>query len=327
MGKHTYTNEKKNKVKTKKKNIRFKLFLLALLVFAILGFLFAKNLYDLEGNWIAALMGHNKNTLEKLKPLEFLILGESTGMSDTIIVCSYNPKTQVASMLSIPRDTFTGSSKSNARPSEKINALFSGGKTPEKTLEAVNKITGLNIKNYILVDTEALIKLVDTIGGIEFNVPIDMDYDDPTQDLHIHLSAGLQTLNGKQVEQVVRFRHNNNGSTYSYEYGMEDYGRMHTQRDLISAIVKQTIQLKNVKEIGNIIDILQQYVKTTMNLMEVKDYAPYALNMNADNIKTGQLPGESQVLNGTWFFLHDEEETEKLVNELFKQEAISTDAK
>ena len=324
MGKHSSNTRKRKKTKVKIKNLRFKLFILALIIFAIFGFIFAKNLYDLKGNWIAALMGHNKNTLEKLEPLEFLILGESTGMSDTIIICSYNPKTQAASMLSIPRDTFTGSNKSNARPSEKINSLFSGGETPEKTLKAVNEITGLNIQKYILVDTEALIKLVDTIGGVYFNVPIDMNYDDPTQDLHIHFKSGFQTLDGEQVEELVRFRHNNDGSTYSYEYGMEDYGRMHTQRDLITAVAKQTIQFKNVKEIGNIIDILQKYVKTNMNLMELKDYVPYALDMNTDNLKTGQLPGESQVLNGTWFFLHDEDETESLVNELFHLEAMTT---
>ena len=62
----------------------------------------------------------------------------------------------------------------------------------KKTIEAVNKITGLNLKYYILVDTEALIKLVDQIGGLYFDVPIDMNYDDPTQDLYIHLSKGYQ---------------------------------------------------------------------------------------------------------------------------------------
>lgn len=281
------------------------------------GFLFAKNLHDLNGNWLAALMGHSKKTLENLKPLEFLILGESTGMSDTIIVCKYNPKTQEASMLSIPRDTFTGDNEENAKISQKINALYSSGKTPEKTVEAINKITGLDIKKYILVDTTALKKLVDTIGGVQFNVPIDMDYDDSSQDLHIHLKAGLQYLDGDKAEQVVRFRHNNNGSTYSYEYGIEDYGRMHTQRDLITAVAKQTIQLKNVKEIGKIIDIVKDYVDTNMDFSELKDYIPYAINMNTENVQTGQLPGESTVLNGSWFFLHDEEETEQLVNELF----------
>ena len=320
MSKHSNIKESRKQRKKKKKGIGFKLFLLALIIFAIFGFLFAKNVYELNGNWLAALMGHTRKTLENLEPLEFLILGESTGMSDTIIVSSYNPRTQEAAMLSIPRDTFTGSNKNNAKISQKINALYSGGSTPEKTVEAVNNITGLDIEKYILVDTKALIKLVDIIGGVEFDVPIDMNYDDAAQNLHIHLKAGVQKLNGTQVEQVVRFRHNNDGSTYPYDYGMEDYGRMHTQRDLITAIAKQTIQFKNVKEIGNIIDVLQQYVKTNMNLMELKDYIPYALEMNTDNVQTAQLPGESTVLNGSWFFLHDEDETEELVNKLFKSE-------
>ena len=322
MGKHDITEGKninRKEGKKKKRHILRKIFIFLLLVIAIAGIIFAKKIKDLDGNWIAVLLGHNKETLENLETLELLILGESTGSSDTIIVCSYNPKTQKASMLSIPRDTFTGSNTSSARPSHKINSLYSNGETPEKTLEAVNEITGLNIEKYILVDTKALVELVDLIGGIEFSVPIDMKYDDYSQDLHIDLKEGLQNLNGEKVEQVVRFRHNNDGSTYPYEYGIEDYGRMRTQRDVIKTIAKQTIQFKNVKEIGNILDLVEKYVKTNIKFSDLKDYIPYAVNINMDAIQTEQLPGESKKLNGIWFFLNDEEETEQVVNTLFSE--------
>ena len=279
--------------------------------------MFAKRVYDLNGNWIAALFGHNKNTLENLDKLYVLAMGESTGMSDTIIVCSYDPKTQEASMLSIPRDTFIGDSKIGATASDKINSLYNNGRSPEKTLEAVNEITGLDIKNYILIDTKALVELVDIIGGVDFNVPIDMKYDDNGQDLHVNLKEGWQKLNGDQVEQLVRFRHNSNGSTYSYEYGMEDFGRMRTQREVIIAIAKQTIQLKNVKEIRNIIDIAEKYVQTNMDFQILKDYIPYVINMNTDNIKAEQLPGEAKYLNGISFFVYDEEEAKAMVDEMF----------
>jgi len=317
MGKHEKKQEKKKK-KYRATKRTWKIVLLTfLLVLVAIGVVFAIRVKQLDGNWLAALMGHNKETLKNLDKLDILILGESTGMSDTIIVCSYDPKFQQASMLSIPRDTFTGSDKNNARVSQKINCLYSGGETPQRTLDAVNEITGLDIKYYILVDTQALKKMVDVIGGVEFNVPINMKYDDYSQNLHIDLKAGYQTLNGEQAEQVVRFRHNNNGSTYSYEYGWEDYGRMRTQRDLIIATAKQTIKLKNVTEIKNIIDILSEYVDTNINLNEVKDYIPYAINMNMDSIQTAQLPGESQLLNEIWFFLHDKDETKLIVNQLF----------
>ena len=316
MGKHAKSKEE---VKRKKKNKHtgLKIFIFLLIIIGILGGLFAKRVYDLDGNWIAALFGHNKKTLDNLDKLYILVMGESTGMSDTIIVCSYDPKTGEASMLSIPRDTFIGDSKSRASTSDKINSLYNSGKKPEKTMEAVNKLTGLDIKNYILIDTEGLKKLVDTIGGLEFEVPMDMKYDDYSQDLHIDLKEGWQKLNGDQVEQLVRFRHNANGSTYSYNYGIEDFGRMKTQRAVMVAITKQTIKLKNIKEIGNIIDISKKYVKTNLDLNILKDYIPYIVKIDTESIKTEQLPGNSQYINGISFFLADDEETEEIVQELF----------
>ena len=316
MGKHEEIKVKKER--KKKKHIGLKIFIGILVVLAILGGLFAKRVHDLDGNWIAALFGHNKNTLENLEKLYVLVIGKSQGMTDTMIVCSYDPKTQEAAMLSIPRDTFIGDSRYSASVYDKINSVYSSNnEDPQKVLDEINEITGLNIKNWALIDTKALVELVNEIGGVEFNVPIDMKYDDYSQELHVDLKEGWQTLNGDQVEQLVRFRHNSNGSSYSYEYGNEDFGRMRTQREVIKAIAKQTIQLKNVTEIGKILDITKKYVKTNMEFDSLKDYIPYAINMNTDNIIAERLPGESDYINGISFFLHDEEETETIINEMF----------
>lgn len=318
MGRHEAVKGKRNVKKRKKKHTGLRVFLLVLVILAIAGGIFAKRINDLNGNWLAALFGHNKHTLENLDKLYILAMGESTGMSDTIIVCSYDPKTQEASMLSIPRDTFIGDSKYNASVYDKINSLYNNGRNPEKTLEAVNEITGLDIKNYVLIDTKALVELVNAIGGVEFDVPMNMKYSDPSQDLFIDLKEGWQKLDGDQVEQLVRFRHNANGSTYSYEYGMEDLGRMRTQREVIKAIAKQTVQFKNVKEAGKLIDVVGKYVQTNMDFETLRDYIPYAVNMNSDNIKAEQLPGVPKYINGISFFVYDEEETEEMVDELFK---------
>jgi len=316
MGKHEEIHVKNNKKKRKIRIKKSRIFILILIILAILGGLFAKRVHDLDGNWIAALLGHNKHTLENLEKLYILAMGESQGMSDTIIVCSYDPKTQEASMLSIPRDTFIGDSRYSVSAYDKINSVYSN-KGVEKTIEEVNELTGLDIKNYILIDTKGLVELVNAIDGVKFNVPMDMKYDDYSQELHVDLKEGWQTLNGDQVEQLVRFRHNADGSTYSDEYGIEDFGRMRTQREVIIAVAKQTVQLKNVTEVGKILDIANKYVKTNMNFDDLKDYIPYAINMNTDAIKAEQLPGVSERVNGIWFFVHDEEETEKMVNELF----------
>lgn len=307
-------NSSKNTKKKRKKHICLKIFLVLII---LLGIFVAKRIYDANGNLLAALLGHNKETLKNLDKLQVLILGESTGMSDTIIVASYDPKTQEAALMSIPRDTFIGDNKNKTTVYDKINSLYTSGKTPKKTLAAVNKLTGLDLKYYIIVDTKALQKLVDTIGGVEFEVPIDMNYDDSAQNLHIHLKAGYQTLNGEQAEQLVRFRHNNDGSSYPYSYGDNDLGRMKTQRNFIVATAKQTITMKNVSQIGNIIDIFKDYVDTNLDFDYLKHYLPYAIQMDISNIKTAQLPGNAQYLGYLSFFLCDIEETKELVDEMF----------
>lgn len=317
--------KKREKKQIKKKKFRIlKIFLLIilLLILAIGGFVVysgCKNGWGLS-NMIATVVGHDQETLKNLEELRVLILGVSTDTSavltDTIMVASYNPKTQKASLLSIPRDTFVGKNEATANSYNKINALYQT--SIDKILSAVNDLTGLDLKYYVVVDTEALIKLVDTIGGVEFNVPIDMDYDDSSQDLHIHLKAGVQLLDGERAENLVRFRHNNNGTSYPASYGDNDIGRMRTQREFITQVVKQTIQLKNIVKIGEIIDIAYQYVETNVTLSVLKDYIPYALQFSTENIQTGSLPGTNQKINGLWFFKADKTKSKELVNEMFE---------
>lgn len=309
----------KKKKKKKKKGI-FKRILLILLIILIclaifVGYKVIKNGGDLKA-FLATLLGEDVTKLEELDEMNFLLLGKSGGLTDTIMVCSYDPKTQTAAMLSIPRDTFIGKNKNRATASDKINSLYTDD-NPDKIIEAVNEITGLDLHYYVVVDTNALIELVDEIGGVTFNVPIDMSYDDASQNLHIHLKAGEQLINGEQAEQLLRFRHNNNGTSYPTEYGDNDYGRMRTQREFIMAALNQTLKPENVLKIGNLLDIAKKNVKTNIDFNMAKKYIPYAVEFNTDNIKTGMLPGESQLCNGAWVYVYDEEETEQLVNDLF----------
>ena len=273
---------------------------------------------------LATIAGHDENTKKNLGEFRILILGISTDqegvdLTDTIIVASYNPNTQKATLLSIPRDTYTGNTPSKATAYEKINALYSRKHRADETLKAVNEITGLNIQYYVVVKTEALIKLVDVIGGVTFNVPIDMDYDDLSQNLHIHLKAGEQMLDGDKAEQLVRFRHNNDWTTYPEEYGDNDTGRMRTQREFIMQVVKQTAKPENIFKLGEILDIAKEYVVTNIDFNVAKDYIPYAVEFNTDNLLNAVLPGENTDKNSSkvWVFIPDKNGTEELIQELF----------
>ena len=187
-----------------------------------------------------------------------------------------------------------------------------------ETVEAVEELTGIDIDYYAVINNDLLIQMVDVIGGVEFNVPIDMDYDDSSQDLHIHLKAGQQLLNGEQAENLVRFRHNINGTSYPSSYGDNDIGRMRTQREFITQVAKQTIQFKNIGKIGNIVDIAYKYVETNVTLSVIKDYIPYAIEFNTENIQTGTLPGTNQKINGLWFLKANKTEAKELINQMFE---------
>lgn len=315
-------NKKKKKMKTWKKVL-----LIIALILLIAGSVFAYRVHINGGGlsgMLATVVGHDENTKKNLEEFRCLILGISTDqdnvdLTDTIMVASYNPNTQKATLLSIPRDTYTGKNPAKATAYEKINAMYSRKHRPDETLQAVNDITGLDIEYYIVVKTEALIKLVDVIGGVKFNVPIDMTYDDVTQDLHINLKAGEQILDGDKAEQLVRFRHNNDWTSYPKEYGDNDTGRMRTQREFIMAVMKQTLKPENIFKIGEILDVAKEYVITNIDFNSAKDYVPYAVEFSTENLITGTLPGENtdKNTNKIWVFVHNKKETEKLIQELF----------
>lgn len=326
--------QKQEKKQRKKKSKGWKIFRLILLILLVAILVFAgmftyrvvRNGGGLQG-FIAAAVGHDENTLKDLDKINFLIVGisgceEDYKLADTIMVCSYDPKAQKASLLSIPRDTYVGTNKAKATASYKINAVYRNGQNIDGMVKSIEEITGIEINNYVIIDTEALAELVDAIGGVEFDVPIDMKYDDVTQDLHIDLKAGYQKLNGKQAEWLVRFRHNNNGTSYSYEYGDNDIGRMRTQREFIQATLKQTMKPENLLKITQIAQIAYNNVQTNMNFDTIKDYLPYAVSFNTENLQTGTLPGTPELCNGVWIYTVNKKETTKIVDELFGDEEI-----
>mgnify|MGYP000504911333 CR=1 FL=1 len=323
----------RNRRKTKAKKSTGKKILIGILIVLLLGVAWFtyrtyKNGWGLSG-MLATVVGHDENTKKNLPEIKVLILGVSTDLdsqlTDTIMVASYNPNTQKANLLSIPRDTFTGKNPKKAVASQKINSLYNINKTPDKTLAAVNELTGLDIKYYVVVKTEALIKLVDAIGGVKFNVPMRMKYTDTSQNLVIDLEEGEQLIDGNKAEQLLRFRHNDyqkgvGMTSYPSEYGDNDFGRMRTQRDFIIATLKQTLKPSNIFKIGQILEIANENVDTNLELSFVKDYIPYAVELDTENITSATLPGTTpdvSTTNGVSVFVADKKASKELIQSMF----------
>ena len=125
-----------------------------------------------------------------------LLLGsdQGNGNTDTIMICRFDANEGVLNILSIPRDTCANvDSNEKNNETKKISGIYARAGV-EGVMEAAGDIIGAPIDGYIKVSIKGFIQLVDTIGGIDFNVPYYMNYDDPTQDLHIHYNSGMQHL-------------------------------------------------------------------------------------------------------------------------------------
>lgn len=331
--------EPKNKKKKSKigKIIRAILIIILIILILCAGWLvigLSQNGWNTQG-LLMTVLGHNKETLKKLDRINVLVMGESGvgdgyKLADSIMVVSYNPQNQQAALLSIPRDTYVGSKDKNTATqnylaSYKMNATYRNGTNIPETVQLVKNMLGIDLQYYLIIDTDAVIELVDAIGGVTFNVPIDMKYDDPTQDLHIDLKAGEQLLDGAKAEQLLRFRHNNDMTTYPAEYGDNDIGRMRTQREFIQETMKQLLRVENLLKISQLVDIAFNNINTNLDIEVIKDYVPYVTEFNPQDLKSGTLPGASEQCNGIWIYNYNKKQTQTMVKTLFEDEEVITD--
>lgn len=228
---------------------------------------------------------------------------DGNGGSDTNILLAVDANTGYIHGVSIPRDT---KAHINGK-TYKINAAYNIGGM-EKLAETVSEQLGIPVDFTVSVNLKGFVALVDALGGVEFNVPVSMDYDDPKQDLSIHQAAGLRRLTGDDAIQVVRFRHNNDGSGYG---GSQDIGRMQTQQNFLKAVAKQTLTLSNVDKVGEFSKIFQKYVETDLTLGNLAWLGKEAITMGSDAISFSTLPGE---WHSPYIYL-DPEETLSVVNQ------------
>lgn len=242
-----------------------------------------------------------------------LLMGRNQSLTDFIMLCQYNPNTREASLMSIPRDTFVG----NASYDGKINSVYAN-KGVDKILEKVTEITGVEVDHYVVFDASILKKVVNAIGGVTVNVPIDMHYDDPVQGLYIHIDKGVQTLMGNQAEGFVRFRKDNNG--YSYPNG--DIGRVAAQQSFIKAMIEQMLKPENIKNVSNIVKIVLDGTKTDITMDVVEEYLDDAITFKMDRLRMDTLPGVGEYTKGPdgltrSFYIHNPEKAEEVITKLF----------
>lgn len=250
----------------------------------------------------------------------FLLLGKDVDSSntDTLIVVSYDTVNQKIGMVSIPRDTAVTREWSSM---PKINAAFHSKKAgPEVLKEEIKTTFGIPIDYYVHVDLKGFVALVDELGGVDIEVPLDMNYDDPYQDLHIHLNAGMQHLNGQQTMQAVRYRHDNDDSpNYKANQWYSDVQRGEFQRQVLIELAKKVISWNSIPKVTSFLDLFNTYIETDLSMQDMLYFATKAMEVDVSTaIQQGNLEGRGEgVVNGyKYCFVYEAEDILPTINSL-----------
>ncbi len=215
---------------------------------------------------------------------------DGNGNTDTIIVGKIDTVQHKMDFVSIPRDTFVNIGW-NIR---KINAVYwgtvnSGGSGIDGLRQQVKNLLGFDVDCYAVIDLDVFIDTVDTLGGIYFDVPQDMDYEDASQNLYIHVKAGYQLLDGYQAMGVCRYRSG---------YVTGDLGRVETQQKFLKAAASQFITLGNIPNISKITQILSDGMDTNLTAANIAFFLRQALLCKSEDINFYTMPNDPDMVQG-----------------------------
>ena len=300
---------RKDMSKLNKRNIKafFRLTMTFTLIFAIVAATIFAIIIDIkDGEIFGITVGPSKTHVNVL----LLGVDKDGTRTDVMIMGQLNLVNDSITMIQIPRDTYV---PDNGRGDKKINSAYASG--IDNTLKEVEMVTGVKIDKYVKIDTSQFRNIIDEIGGIEFDVPIDMHYDDPAQDLHIHIDKGYQTLDGDKAEQFVRFRQNNDGSGYP----RGDVERLDAQKGFIKETMNQLF-FKNTLKIPSLVSTFSKMIETNFSNGELVSYMPSVFDVKQENISIITLAGEAKYIHGGSYYIPDKLKNDELIDLYFYQE-------
>lgn len=272
-----------------------KFFLSLIITFLILFLVFMGFVLFLSGNGSMKKFLNDTDGTDK----NILICGvdKAEQRADVIMLVCSNSENKVVNILSIPRDTRV--ELPNGKRS-KINACLGRENGEELLCEKVRELTGKPVNSFCKVNFEGLRNIVDALGGIRYNVPMDMDYEDPYQDLKIHLKKGEQVLDGEQTEGLLRFRSG---------YANADLGRIDVQQDFIKEAARQKLSFKYLFRVPAVLGEVSKNLDTDMSGLDILSFA---LKVKDSDMNSYILPGAPKYIGGVSYYIADENAAEQI---------------
>ncbi len=229
--------------------------------------------------------------------------------SDSIIILNIDNHGKSVNAVSIPRDSKVYIAEGHGI--QKINSAYAIGGI-ELTKKTIEETLGIKIHNYVIINSDGVKKLIDTIGGVPIYIDNRMDYDDYSAGLHIHLKKGKHVLNGEEAEGYLRFRKDFLG----------DIGRVHRQQKFINALIEKLKSPDTLKKIPEALKIANLYSRTDLNLYQMSQYASTIHDLDINKVEFVMLPGAPNKKGIVSYWILDPEKTQQVINRLIYRQKI-----
>ena len=236
----------------------------------------------------------------------------SSDLTDCMMAVTYDSREQTVRLLSLPRDTQIDAVRvSDGSPLTHLNYVYAENGVEALRAQAAG-LLGYPIDYYVIIDPQGFVELVDAMGGVEFNVPRDMDYEDWSQDIHIHLDAGVQLLDGAEALGVTLFRHTSDSEGHTLGgYPNGDLDRTAVQRELLAAVLERA--LSQPQHFPDYVSLFLEHVETDLTAPELLELAGKAAGLELPGALEGFLlpggPGDTPAM-----YAPDAQEIWELVN-------------
>lgn len=223
---------------------------------------------------------------------------------DALMVISVDKINKCVSTLSIPRATLIEKENRNY----KISSLFLNGYTQQDLADIVSDKFGIPINYYVGLNFKSFRNFIDTLGGVEYDVPTDLHYSDPYQNLNISLDKGLQILDGEKAEHLLRFRAG---------YTRGDMARIEVQLSFLKSLVNQKLNFENILKLSKAVNEFSNDIVTNYPINNIIEDSKFIKNMSLNDFKTFILPGENEIREQMLYYIVDNNKLQDMVSQYF----------
>jgi LCP family protein required for cell wall assembly len=221
------------------------------------------------------------------------------GNTDTMMLVRMDPTSEQVRIISIPRDTRV---PIPGHGTFKINAANPYG-GPALAARVVADFLNVQVDRYVLLNTRAVVQIVDAMGGINVNVPKNMRYNDYSGGLHINLKKGWNFLDGKKAHDFLRFRHDELG----------DIGRVQRQQAFMQALLAQYMTPINLLKTPALLNTAKENLETNLTNEELVQLVAWGKDLDRENVKMTMVPGVATTVGGGSYWVAEEEGTRRVV--------------